>query len=134
MAVVTADSPHRYREQPSVVGKYSAPQPDTSVVAKRGDYYEHAHPEPRDVLLVIEAADTTLAFDREVKAGVYARSGVPEVWIFDLQHHQLLVYGDRYGDRDGEVYRRQTSAVKPGITEVPGLPGVSVDLSALLAG
>jgi hypothetical protein len=59
------------------------PQPDITVVVPRRDYYERAHPEPRDVLLVVEVASTTLAFDRDVKR-MYARSGVVELWIVDV--------------------------------------------------
>lgn len=56
-------------QQPSVVGKYSVPQPDITVVVQRGDYHVDAHPEPRDVLLAVEVADSTLRFDRNEKNG-----------------------------------------------------------------
>lgn len=63
-------------QQPCVVGEYSVPQPGITVAVRRHDYYERAHPEPRDVLLIVQVASTTLAFDRDVNASMYARSGV----------------------------------------------------------
>jgi len=77
-------------QQPSVVGKYSVPQPDIAVVTRRHDFYVHAHPEPRDVLLVVEVADSTLRFDRDVKTALYARSGVQEVWVVDVAARRIL--------------------------------------------
>ncbi|HVS22275.1 MAG TPA: hypothetical protein VMU03_01015 [Gammaproteobacteria bacterium] len=53
---------------------------------------------------------------------------MPEVWIVALQHNRLLVYGS---PADGE-YRQQTSVERPGVTPLAALPGVAVDLSALL--
>ncbi len=46
-------------------------------------------PDPDDVALVIEVSDTTLAYDRDVKLPRYARSGVPEVWIVDLEGRRV---------------------------------------------
>src|SRR5438874_7132088 len=47
-----------------------------------------------DALLVIEIAETSLSYDRDVKVPRYAAAGIPEVWIEDLTHDQLLVYRD----------------------------------------
>lgn len=113
-------------QQPSVVGRYSAPQPDISVVAKRGDYYEHAHPQPRDVLLVVEVAASTLAFDREVKAGVYARSGVPEVWIVDVAGRSVTRL---HSPRDG-AYAAVAFRVGESIA-IGALPDVRIDVAAI---
>jgi Uma2 family endonuclease len=58
----------------------------------RHDRYRSALPSPGDVLLVVEVADSTLRYDREVKLPLYAESGVLEVWIVDLEHDQIEVY------------------------------------------
>ncbi len=47
-----------------------------------------------DALLVVEVADTTLKYDRDVKLPRYAAAGVPDVWIMDLKENRLLVYRD----------------------------------------
>ncbi len=68
----------------------SEPQPDLTVVRKRS--YRDSHPGPEDVLLLIEVADTSAGYDREVKIPLYARYGIPEVWLVDLQKGQIEVY------------------------------------------
>lgn len=82
-------------EQPFALDDRSQPQPDVSVV--RGgirDYYE-AH--PKEVLLLVEVSDTTLRHDRVRKLAAYARNGVPEYWILDLNAARLEVYRDPSG-------------------------------------
>ncbi len=68
----------------------SEPQPDIAVVRERS--YRDSHPGPEDVLLLIEVADTSAGYDREVKIPLYARYGIPEVWLVDLQKGQIEVY------------------------------------------
>jgi Uma2 family endonuclease len=58
--------------------------PDLTVLRPRADFYTRSIPEPADVLLLIEVSDTTLAYDRGRKVPLYARYGVPEVWVVDL--------------------------------------------------
>ena len=64
---------------PLILGTESEPQPDVMVLRSREDYYESSHPRPQDVLLLIEVADTSDRYDREVKLPLYARHGIPEV-------------------------------------------------------
>ena len=70
----------------------SEPQPDLAVVKARPDFYRDAHPGPPDVLLVIEVADTSAEIDRVEKVPLYARAGIPEVWVVDLSTGQIEVY------------------------------------------
>jgi Uma2 family endonuclease len=77
-AIVQTQGPIRLDE-------YSEPQPDLALLRPRPDFYGSAHPTPADVLLVSEVADTTLAFDRDVKVPIYARFGIPEVWLVDIE-------------------------------------------------
>jgi Uma2 family endonuclease len=95
---------------------------------RRDDYYRRAHPTPADVLLLVEVSDSTLRYDRDVKVALYARHGIPEVWIVDLQN--LQVYFHR-SPEDGR-YLDQTTG-EPGVTPLAALPGVAVDLSGLLS-
>ena len=62
----------------------SEPQPDIAIILRRRESYYTAHPTPEDILLVIEVADTFLEYDREVKAHLYGRAGVPETWVKNL--------------------------------------------------
>lgn len=72
----------------------SAPEPDLPVLRPREIPYRETWAHPRDVLLLIEVSDTSLRHDREVKAPLYARAGIPEVWIVDIRSEQVLVHRD----------------------------------------
>ncbi len=74
-----------------VLGRHDAPQPDLVLLAPRADVYPK-HPRAGDVLLVIEVADTTLAYDRDVKIPLYARSGIPEAWLVNLPADRIEVH------------------------------------------
>ena len=60
------------------------PQPDVLLLRLRADNYFDAHPGPADVLLVIEVSDTSLDYDRGVKAHIYGRRNIPETWVLNL--------------------------------------------------
>lgn len=92
-------------QDPVRLSDLSEPQPDLAVLRPRDDFYESAHPGPDDVLLIVEVALTTLEFDREVKAPLYARAGVPELWIVDLESSVLEVYREPVEGRYETVER-----------------------------
>jgi Uma2 family endonuclease len=68
---------------------HSAPEPDVAVVPGKPRDYRDAH--PARALLICEIADTTRAYDRGRKLSAYARAGVPEYWILDLNEETLEV-------------------------------------------
>jgi Uma2 family endonuclease len=70
-------------QNPITLGQRSEPQPDLALVRRRR--YSTSHPTPADIFLLIEVADSSLAYDRPVKLPLYAAAGIPEVWIVDLQ-------------------------------------------------
>lgn len=84
-ALVNAQNPVR-------LGEHSEPQPDIALLRPRADFYASAHPGPSDVLLLIEVADTTVEYDREVKVPLYARAGIGEFWLVDLAGESIEVY------------------------------------------
>jgi len=71
-------------QNPIRLGKHSEPQPDLVLLRPRPDFYAQGHPGPEDVLLVVEVAETSAEYDRTIKLPLYARSGIPEVWLVDL--------------------------------------------------
>lgn len=79
-------------QNPVRLGEHSEPQPDISLLKPRADFYAGAHPGPEDVLLLIEVADTSVDYDRQVKIPLYARAGIGEVWLVDLTENQVEVY------------------------------------------
>lgn len=54
--------------------------------------FRSANPRPEDLALVVEVADTTLAFDLSVKRGLYARAGIAEYWVLDLAGRRMVVH------------------------------------------
>jgi Uma2 family endonuclease len=68
------------------------PEPDLIVLERPFTDYRTGSPPPSEVRLVIEVSDSTFAFDRSVKARLYARAGIPEYWIFNVPRSQLLVH------------------------------------------
>jgi Uma2 family endonuclease len=81
-------------QNPVRLSEHSEPQPDIALLRPRDDFYTSAHPGPQDVLLVIEIADTSIDYDRQVKAPLYARAGIPEYWLVDLTGQRIEVYRD----------------------------------------
>lgn len=79
-------------QDPIVLDDDSEPEPDISVVRRQPDYYANAHPAASDTFLVIEVSDTTLDYDRETKARLYARAGIPELWVRDVNGERLIVF------------------------------------------
>ncbi|WP_233258222.1 Uma2 family endonuclease [[Phormidium] sp. ETS-05] len=90
----------------------SEPQPDITILAPRSDFYLNAHPQPQDILLLVEVADTSADYDREVKIPLYAAAGITEVWLLDL------------GAEIWEVYRQPTAAGYQEMQQLP--PGSSI--------
>ncbi len=72
---------------------YGLPEPDIAVVRFRDDYHRN-RPTPADVLLVIEIADSSLRYDRNVKLPRYAAAGIPEVWIANVPARQVEAFHD----------------------------------------
>src|SRR5882762_7297174 len=98
-----------------------SPQPDMALLSPRTDGYRTAHPRARDILLVIEVADTSREHDRDVKLPLYAEAGVPEVWLVNLTDSAVTVYRDPIGGRYATVDRARrgetvTSLRLPGVT------------------
>jgi Uma2 family endonuclease len=107
--------------------EYSEPQPDLVLLKPRDDFYAAALPTARDVLLVVEVAESSAAYDLRTKARLYATHGVPAYWVVDLPAATL----HRFVGPDGERYRETIASTAPGALPLPGLDGCSVDLSGL---
>jgi Uma2 family endonuclease len=68
----------------------SEPQPDFALVKHKADAYRDGHPTAKDVLLLIEVSDSTLRYDLETKARLYATHRVPEYWVIDLVNRRVV--------------------------------------------
>lgn len=97
-AVVFTQSPVQFLDD-------SEPQPDILVVNPPLEHYRERLPQAEDVLLIIEVADSTLAFDRSTKTELYAEMGIPEYWIVNLKKQQLEI--NRNPDKEERLYREK---------------------------
>lgn len=79
-------------QDPVQLDDYSEPEPDIAILVPDPLDYEEHHPTASDVYLLIEVSDRTLKFDREVKAPTYARAGIAEYWVLDVNGRKLHVY------------------------------------------
>ncbi len=106
-------------QNPLRLNDISAPQPDLALLRPRADFYS-AHPRPEDTLLVIEVAEASLAFDRQVKAPLYGMNGIAELWIVDLLGQAIEVY--RQPSARGYLEVRRSNRGSPlGMLAFPGL-------------
>ncbi len=116
----------RIRNQsPLVLGQDLDPEPDLAIVAglSRGS---SKHPTMAD--LVIEVADSSLAFDTNDKRLIYARAGIPEYWVIDVNGRQLLVYRDP----NGSDYTTQQAIGPTGMISPVAAPAAQIKVEDLL--
>ena len=90
--------------------------------------YRQSFPGPEDVLLLIEVSETTLSYDRNVKLPLYARAGIPEVWIVDLTGEVI----ERHIGPSGDSYRHVERARRGEETRSSALPELSFRVEAVL--
>lgn len=113
-------------QNPVRIDAYNEPEPDVVLSTNlRGA------PRPDDVLLLVEVSDSTLDYDRDVKTPLYARAGIPEVWIVTLEAQQVEVHRKP----DGDVYRTR-HLVGLGDTITPERPAAvdELEVNAFLEG
>lgn len=108
-------------QNPVRLSARNEPEPDIAVLRPRDDEYRSGHPGPEDVLLIIEVADTSLDYDRDVKPALYAAAGIPEVWIADLHGEQISAHREPVNGsyQRVTVYRRGdalTAELLPALT------------------
>lgn len=115
-------------QNPMVLDEWSQPQPDLILIRPRADFYAAGHPGPADVLLAVEVADASLEADRGVKVPLYARHGVPEVWLVDLEDRSI----EAFRDPSPAGYRTRGRCL-PGQSLTPQtLPSISVPIDPIL--
>jgi Uma2 family endonuclease len=115
-------------QNPVRVDDYSEPVPDVTLLKPRDDFYAQANPGPEEVLLLIEVSDSTLEYDRQIKVPLYARAGVPEVWLVNLPEEVIEIYSRPSGGEyaDARVVGRGES-----LTSV-SVPSLTLDADAVL--
>ncbi len=117
-------------QEPITLPPNSEPEPDLVIARYRPDDYLSAHPQPADILLVAEVADSTLKYDQEVKLTLYAESGISNYWIFNLVASCLEVYTQPYQDLQGNFgYANKQVFLSNTVVTLPNFPDLFLDLS-----
>ncbi len=115
-------------QNPIRIDLYGEPQPDVAVLRPREDYYALQHPLPADVLLLFEVAETSLMYDRQVKLPLYARAGIREVWLVDLEEEAI----ERNTEPAEKGFRRVARAGRGEKLESLAIPSHILEADAVL--
>ena len=118
-------------QNPLALGMDSEPEPDVMLLAPRehDPFYRTAHPGPDDVLLLIEVADTSLTYDRQVKLPLYAHHGIRQVWLVDLSAG--VIEDHRWPEPDG--YGEVRTLRRGEVVGCEALPGVELGVGEILS-
>jgi hypothetical protein len=107
----------------------SEPEPDISLVRPPKERYLTAHPEPRDIFLIVEVADSSLDDDRTIMLALYAEAGIQEFWIANLRDDCLEVYR---GPQPDGTYQWKRVLKRGESTDIVALPGVIIAVDDVL--
>ncbi len=91
-------------QNPLELDNLSEPQPDIALLKPRADFYATAHPQSKDIFLIIEVADRTVKSDREVKIPLYAENQIAEVWLVDINGESIEVYREPRNNKYQTVF------------------------------
>ncbi len=107
----------------------SEPEPDVAILIYREDLYASRRPGAADVLLLIEVADSSLAYDRDIKGSVYAEAGIREYWIVNLNQAAVEVHIDPQSDGHFAtvVTARRGESLRP-----LNVAGLTIEVNAIL--
>ena len=115
-------------QNPLQLGDFSEPEPDFMLLKSNADFYSSRHPIAGDVLLLIEVADSSLAFDQNQKLRLYALHGIPEYWLLNLNDSCLEVYRNP----NGEVYAEKTTLHSGDTITLSQLNEITVSMADIL--
>jgi len=93
---------------------WNEPEPDLIVLKRKYSNFRSGNPQPEDVALVIEIADSSLAFDLTTKARLYARAGIEKYWVLDVAGRRLIVHRSPASGRYASVVAyRENEMIAP---------------------
>jgi Uma2 family endonuclease len=129
LVATAAELGYLVRVQGSVqINDISQPQPDFALLRRRDRAYRRKLPDSGDILLMIEVSDSSASYDRRIKAPLYARNGVPELWIVNVRSETIEVFRDP--SESGYTF---TQIARRGDTIIPqALPSLSFSVDEIL--
>ena len=120
-AVVWSQNPVRLDDD-------TRPQPDLALLRPPASRYRAQLPGPADVFLLIEISDTTLTYDRDRKLPLYAKAGIPETWLVDVNGEQVFAYRQP----ENGVYTQLTTYKRGAVISPEAFPDVTVRVDDIL--
>jgi Uma2 family endonuclease len=116
-------------QNPVALSDDTEPQPDLKVLRRRQVPYKEREAYPEDVLLLVEVAETSLAYDRSTKLKLYAEAGIPEYWIVDCAAESIAVHRTPEAGR----YRDVTRVAGAATVTLQAFPDVTLALPDVFA-
>ena len=120
-AVVSVQGPLRLDD-------HSEPLPDLMLLCPPVTTYDDRHPTAADVLLLVEVADSSLAFDQREKLPRYAAAGVREFWLIDLKTNRVEIHREP----DGDTYREKRTFMRGDTVTPTAFPDHELSVDDLL--
>jgi Uma2 family endonuclease len=105
------------------------------VAVVRGRHADYRHAHPARAALILEVAESSLAFDRVQKGSLYARAGVADYWIVNLVDSVVELYRNPAPDLTAPFGWRYSSVERfrpPATLTLLELPQAAVPVAALL--
>jgi Uma2 family endonuclease len=115
-------------QDPVLLNDFSEPEPDIVLLATPDDRYLESHPTPKDIFLVLEIADSSLAYDRDVKCPLFARNGIIHFCLLNLQNREL----EDYREPGPNGYRRKQTYSEEESFNLVAFPKISIKVKDLL--
>ncbi len=115
-------------QDPLQLGDLSEPEPDFMLLRPVADFYYANHPTANDVILLIEVAESSLAYDQNKKLRLYALHGVAEYWLLNVNDKCLEVYREPYG----EAYAQKCTLRTGDAVTLTLLPDITIQVSSIL--
>ncbi len=112
---------------PLQLGDFSVPEPDLAIMSRAEGTRRDSH--PRGAALIIEVARHSLREDRTMKGALYARHGVAEFWLVDVERQRVEVC--RTPDADSAIYAEHTTAQGSDVLTSHAVPGLRVPLDSI---
>ena len=85
-------------QNPIWLDEFSEPEPDIVLATLKADEYENSHPTAKEIYLIMEVSDSTLSYDRNTKGEAYARAGIRQYLVLNVQEKTLEDYREPGAD------------------------------------
>jgi Uma2 family endonuclease len=129
LAVRLAGRAFVWMQNPIVLSEDTEPQPDLAVLRRRPVPYKEREAWAEDAFLLIEVADSSLAYDRTTKLRLYAEAGIPEYWVVDCISETVEVH--RAPSPEG--YRDVTRVTGAAALTLQAFPDVELTTTEIFA-